>query len=153
MEQYPENSAQALWHLMSIMALADNNFHKAEVKEFDWTVAFVEKVFGKNLSEEKRQVVIDKTIDTWNAIGDGESILDYITQAAKKISNRKKQKFALGAIINVASSDDIFDDSEFAILNIVRREWGLSEDEMKTMMGEKHPSFKQIEELLGGITT
>ena len=152
MEQYPENSAQALWRIMSVMALADNEFHKAEVIELEWTTAFVEKIFGKDMPEDKKQAVIDKTIEAWDVIRDGEGILDYITQATRAITDREKQEFALGAIINIAGADGIFDDSEFAVLNIVCREWGLSKDEVKVIMEEKHPSHKQTEELLGGIT-
>jgi len=151
MKQYPENSAQALWRIMSIMVCADNEIDEAEGKELKWTSAFVEEVFGKDIPEDKKQEIIDKTIEEWDAIGDGQDILDYVIQAAKKITNRKKQKFALGAIINIANADGNFDESELAMVNIVSGEWGFSEDEMKVIIDEKHPSHKQTKEFLEGI--
>ena len=152
MKKYPENSAQALWRLMSIMVCADNEIAAEEGKELEWIAKFVEDMFGNDIPHDQKNTIINKTIDEWNAIGGGDAE-GYIIEAAKEINNREKQEFTLGVIINIAKADDNFHHSELAMVRILRGEWGFSEGEMENIIDKKPPSKKDAEELLGEVAT
>jgi uncharacterized protein YecA (UPF0149 family) len=154
MKKYPKNSLQSFWRIMTIMAAADGEITAEELGELAWTrEQHVEEVFGKLLPQQTNLEVISETLDEWNAIADGDGDgSDYVRQAAKEITDRKKQKFTFGSIYNIASADDEFHETEVELLTFLCEIWGYDQEDVNRIMENKNLTKKQFEELFDGIT-
>jgi uncharacterized tellurite resistance protein B-like protein len=129
-KKYPDNSAEALWRLLTIMVCADNEIAAEEAEELKRISTFIDGAVKCHLSDEMKNVLINRTIDEWNDIGN-DGTEGYIVEAAKEITNRKKQRFILHSILKIAKADGHFHEGELAMVENVRKYWGFSTDEVE----------------------
>jgi hypothetical protein len=153
MQTYHVDSPEALWRLITIMGLSDGCFRvEDELPEALWATEFIDGVFGRELSTEERERLIEQTTKELNSINNHTQLQDYLRKAAGEIRNSDKQDLAISILFNILIADGIIAAEEVQVFITLCEEW---EIDVAEATDKKIPSMQDIQAglITAGVTS
>ncbi len=110
-----------------------------------WATEFIDGVFGRQLSNEERERLIEKTTFELNSIENHRQLHEYLHQAAAEIKGPNKRNIAISILFNVLIADGIVANEEADVFILLCEEWGI---DIAEAANNKIPTMKDIHSAL-----